>query len=80
MLRSSRMSFLPFITNHLIMQTFTQAVHTCNYIHGRNDFVEISKNLASYGSENNFVGHQNNCVGSSSIISKIVKNFNILVV
>jgi len=26
------------------------------YTHGKNEFVEISKNLARYRSENNFVG------------------------
>jgi len=30
------------------------------YVHGKNDFAEVSKNLARYSSENNFVGYQNN--------------------
>jgi len=29
---------------------------TKNKVHEKNDFVEISKNLAKYSSENNFVG------------------------
>jgi len=33
-------------------------------MHGKNDFAEISKNLARCRSENNFVGdHQNNDIG-----------------
>jgi len=30
--------------------------HKIKKIHGKNDFIEISKNLARYRSENNFVG------------------------
>ena len=29
-------------------------------LHGKNRFAKISKNLARYKSENNFIGHQNN--------------------
>jgi len=58
------------------MQTFTQAIHTCNYIHGRNDFVEISKNLDM--DLKIILYHQNNYVESSNIISKVVNNFDVL--
>jgi len=36
--------------------------------HGKNDFTEISKNLARYRYENNFL-NQNNYVGCSNIIA-----------
>jgi len=42
----------------------------------KKDFVEISKNLDSYRSENNFLGpNQNNWVGNSSIMSNVTKSF-----
>jgi len=49
--------FLAFYHKSLDYAAFTRAIHTCacNYIHGRNNFVEVSKNLARYESENNFV-------------------------
>jgi len=40
----------------LILQACYTAKDAHSYIHGKNDFAEVSKNLARYRSENNFVG------------------------
>ena len=44
---------------------------------GNNDF-EVSKNLARYRFENNFVDHQNNYAGYSSMLSNAAKTLDIL--
>jgi len=46
-----------------------------HFIHKKNDFVEIFKNLARF--ENNLLGHQNNYVENSST-SNVIKKFNVL--
>jgi len=42
------------------------------YTHGKNDFIEISKNLDRYRSENNFI-EQNNYIEISSMMSNAAK-------
>jgi len=41
---------------HIIKWVCTYRKKTFIVLHGKNDFVKVSKNLARYGSENNFVG------------------------
>jgi len=43
-------------------------------LHGKNDFVEISKNLIRCRSENNLLAHQNNYVRRLSIMSNALIN------
>ena len=46
--------------------------------HGKNDFVDMFKNLATYRSENNFVDHQNDYGrNSNKWDSNAAKNFDI---
>jgi len=54
-------------------------------IYGKNNFAEVSKNLARYRSKNNFVGYQNNYqninyIGHSNIIGMVTKSFDILAI
>ena len=49
------------------------------FLYEKNNFPEVSKNLARYKSENNFIGHQNNYVVISNTISNSTTNFDILV-
>jgi len=49
-------------------------------LHGKSNFVEISKNLDRYKSENNIVGLKNNYIGNSSMISNAAKCFGILTI
>jgi len=46
-----------------------------NFLHWKNDFAEVSKNLAKYRSERILSNHQNNYVGNSSMTSDTVKSF-----
>jgi len=47
------------------------------YLHRKNDFVEIFKNLAKYRSENN-LDLENNDIEHLNVDDKIAKSFNIL--
>jgi len=52
------------------------------FLYGKNDFVDIFKNLVKYRSENKYLllDHQNNDVGHSNIIRNATKNFDILTI
>jgi len=57
---------------------FESRAHKPMYLHEKNEFAEVSKNLGT-NLKIILLDHQNNCVGNSSMMSNSTKSFDILV-